>query len=386
MFEAIFLVSPQLNNDAILGCQFLREHGVSINFSSETFEYVRNGVTRARAFAPKAKLQNVCSNDDVEVPEPNYRECKSADQLPLAPPAGGDDPLSLSKAADCCKDPLNTHPEIGSEETYSVRHGLRIEKGQLDPARNQEFPDLDPQECQLISRGECVPARVADSPRSSVAASLSAQPPPELETNSVETVLLHDQPILNPETHSPDSRSLQVADLRSLVEQVDGVSTDERDALYQVLLRYRVHMTTRPGKCKLFTYRFQVEADNPIVGYSRPIPYALRPAVREQIKQMLEDGIIENSSSPFLSPLIVVRKRSGDIRICVVISICEDHKATLGGTDLESVVSYVDDILIRSPRGNSRTRDFNARHREVNSKFEINYLENKHRISQDHSL
>jgi hypothetical protein len=223
MSVAIFLVSPQLNDDSILGCQFLREHGVSINFGSEMFEYVRNGVTRARAFAPKAKLQSVCSNDNVDVPEPNYHECKSADHPPLPPSAGCEDPLSLSKAADFCKGPLTTHTVIGSQATYSLRHDLRIEPGQLDPARNQVFPDLDPKVCQLISRGECAPASVPDSPSSSVAASLSANHPPELEAKSVETVLLHDQPILRPEIHSPDSRSVHAADLRSLVEQADCV-------------------------------------------------------------------------------------------------------------------------------------------------------------------
>jgi hypothetical protein len=125
-------------------------------------------------------------------------------------------------------------------------------------------------------------------PRSSVTASLCATPPPELEVNSVETAMLQSQPIPKPKNPSPDPRSLQEADLRSLVEQVDNLSIPERDALYQVLLRYKEHMTARPGKCKLFIYRFQVEADKPIIGYTRPIPYALRPAVREQIQRMLE--------------------------------------------------------------------------------------------------
>jgi hypothetical protein len=166
-----------------------------------------------------------------------------------------------------------------------------------------------------------------------------------------------------------------------------------------------------------------VEADKPIIGYSRPIPYALRPAVREQIQQMLAD-IIEISSSPILNPLTVVRKPSGDIRICVdarrvnqftiadhertppmnellqrfhgakfftsidlssaywQIELDEDSrkytafisestayqykrvpygfrnslpafvraiKIALGGSNLEGVVSYVDDLLIHSP-------------------------------------
>jgi hypothetical protein len=60
-----------------------------------------------------------------------------------------------------------------------------------------------------------------------------------------------------------------------------------------------------------------VDADRPIVDLSRPIPFALRPAVREQIRQMLMDDLIEISTFPVLNPLTVVRKEGGDIRICV---------------------------------------------------------------------
>jgi hypothetical protein len=76
-------------------------------------------------------------------------------------------------------------------------------------------------------------------------------------------------------------------------------------------------LTTRPEKCTPFTYKFQVDTDRPIVGLSRPIPFALRPAVREQIRQMLVDDLIEIITSPVFNPLTVVRKEGGDIRICV---------------------------------------------------------------------
>ncbi|XP_033608779.1 nucleoporin nup211-like [Cryptotermes secundus] len=169
-----------------------------------------------------------------------------------------------------------------------------------------------PMECVLASEAACI-----SSPRSRVPASLNASPTYELEVNSVETALPHGQPIPNPKPSFPDPRSLQAADLHSLVEQVTDLSTAERSDLYQVLFRYREHMTTRPGKCKLFIYKFQVDTDRPIVGHSRPIPFALRPAVREQIRQMLVDDIIEYSNSPILNPLTVVSKEGGDIRICV---------------------------------------------------------------------
>jgi hypothetical protein len=76
-------------------------------------------------------------------------------------------------------------------------------------------------------------------------------------------------------------------------------------------------MTTKPGRCNLLSYKFQVATDKPIAGYSRPIPFALRPAVREQINQMLRDDILEISTSPILNPLTVVTKEGGKIRVCV---------------------------------------------------------------------
>jgi hypothetical protein len=83
--------------------------------------------------------------------------------------------------------------------------------------------------------------------------------------------------------------------------------------------------TTRPGRCNIYEYRFQVNEDKPIVGYSCPIPFAVRPAVRDQIMQMLQDDILEISNSPFLNPLTVVYREGMKVRACVdarkVISI-----------------------------------------------------------------
>jgi hypothetical protein len=49
-FESVFLISSQLTNEAIIGCQFLMEYGVRINFDSGTFSYVRKGTLKEQAF------------------------------------------------------------------------------------------------------------------------------------------------------------------------------------------------------------------------------------------------------------------------------------------------------------------------------------------------
>jgi hypothetical protein len=125
-------------------------------------------------------------------------------------------------------------------------------------------------------------------------------------------------PIPKSELDSSDPRSVQKTDLSALVEQVVSLSeVQRRRRLYEVLLKYLSHMTTKPGRCNLFSYKFQVNTDTPIVGYSRPIPFTTRPAVREQINQMLKDGILEISTSPILNPLTVVNRERKKIRICV---------------------------------------------------------------------
>jgi hypothetical protein len=66
----------------------------------------------------------------------------------------------------------------------------------------------------------------------------------------------------------------------------------------------------------LFNCKFQVDTDKPIVGYSRLIPFATRPAVWEQINQMLRDDILKSSTCPILNPLTVVSK-GRKIQICM---------------------------------------------------------------------
>jgi hypothetical protein len=135
----------------------------------------------------------------------------------------------------------------------------------------------------------------------------------------VKTILPHGQPILKCKLDSPDPRSLRKADVSGLVEQVTSLSALERSRLCEVLIKYLSHVTTKPGKCSLLQYKFQVQTERPIIVYFRPIPFAVRQVVRLQINQMLEDDILEISTSPILNPLTVVskgRRQNSDLRGC----------------------------------------------------------------------
>lgn len=50
---------------------------------------------------------------------------------------------------------------------------------------------------------------------------------------------------------------------------------------------------------------------------ARPIHPNDIEAVRRHLSELLEAGVIRESTSPFSSPIVVVRKKNGDIRLCI---------------------------------------------------------------------
>ena len=51
--------------------------------------------------------------------------------------------------------------------------------------------------------------------------------------------------------------------------------------------------------------------------YPRRLPFAYREETRAQVDDMLEQGVIQPSSSPCASPIVLVKKKDGKYRFCV---------------------------------------------------------------------
>ena len=47
------------------------------------------------------------------------------------------------------------------------------------------------------------------------------------------------------------------------------------------------------------------------------LPHAYRDKVLNDLKSMQEEGIIESSQSEWLSPMVLVKKKDGTLRMCV---------------------------------------------------------------------
>ena len=71
-----------------------------------------------------------------------------------------------------------------------------------------------------------------------------------------------------------------------------------------------------PGRCKLVKHH--IETTGPPVYQNRyRTAVQLRPVVKQQIEEMLANDIIRPSSSPYGSPILLVKKKDSDYRFCV---------------------------------------------------------------------
>jgi len=90
----------------------------------------------------------------------------------------------------------------------------------------------------------------------------------------------------------------------------NNLEEQKKEELIDVLLRYTEFLPTRPGKCKLHEYKFNVTDTTPIIGHSSPLLYSTRAGVRKQNWKTMEDGILELSDIIY-KPLAIICENMG---------------------------------------------------------------------------
>ena len=87
-------------------------------------------------------------------------------------------------------------------------------------------------------------------------------------------------------------RQVQEVDFKKLMSN-NNLEMQQQEKPIEVLLRYTKFLTTRPEKCEVYEYKFNITYTTAIISHSMPVPCSARPGVRKQIEQMMEDGILE---------------------------------------------------------------------------------------------
>ena len=95
---------------------------------------------------------------------------------------------------------------------------------------------------------------------------------------------------------------------------------EERRRLEELLVRFSdvFHQEGEPlGMTPTITHRITMEDPSPITQPYRRVPPYLWEELKNHIQDLLQKGIITESTAEFASPIVIVRKKSGGIQMCV---------------------------------------------------------------------
>lgn len=82
----------------------------------------------------------------------------------------------------------------------------------------------------------------------------------------------------------------------------------QRGELLQLLQQYPDVLTDIPGDTNLAEHDIKLTSTEPVRSRPYPVPHAMRETVKEEIRKMLDMGIIYRVDSPYASPIVIVQK------------------------------------------------------------------------------
>ena len=141
------------------------------------------------------------------------------------------------------------------------------------------------------------------------------------------------------EWHTPADvlhRVMVVGDVESESESSPGLrlgrddfvpSSAEQAMLDGVLLKYKDVLCPTPGRTEAAQLCIRTGDSEPVRSHPYRIPPKWKEEVKTQLDQLLALGIIEPSTSPWSSSLVIVSKKDGGVRTCV------DYRAVNAVTD-----------------------------------------------------
>ena len=100
--------------------------------------------------------------------------------------------------------------------------------------------------------------------------------------------------------------------------RMDSLLTEEqKQQLKDLCKEFDDVLTDVPGRTSVIEHKVVLNSETPV--YKRPytMPYAVREKVEQEVKNMLNAGIVEKSKSAYGAPIVVVQKKDASMRLCI---------------------------------------------------------------------
>lgn len=102
------------------------------------------------------------------------------------------------------------------------------------------------------------------------------------------------------------------------VDFCPSMPSETSKRLRQIYKKYEDRLTAKPGALKSeVVISIQLTSDIPVHRKAYDLPFSSKQVVDREIDAMMDLGVIEPSTSPYSSPVVLVRKKDGTCRFCV---------------------------------------------------------------------
>ncbi|GBM15017.1 Retrovirus-related Pol polyprotein from transposon 297 [Araneus ventricosus] len=108
--------------------------------------------------------------------------------------------------------------------------------------------------------------------------------------------------------------------LQSTLENLQILNEEQRIAVRKLLNEFQDLFSicdADVGRCNMTQHRINTGDHPPIKQYPRRLPLARKEEAEHLVKEMVDNGIIEELSGPWASPIVLVKKKDGSTRFCV---------------------------------------------------------------------
>ena len=281
-----FTIVAEISNDGLLGIDFLKQHSFSIDFKTnqlicenETFSaYCKTGQYRAC---------RVSMSEHTMIPAGTRTIVRAKTSKPLAHGSWLVEPLSR---------PPGDQPVLTAKVlVQGLQKTIPVEI--LNPSNENVYLHKN------TNLG--IASRVFDQ---DVVAQISTSDSCEKSKTSTSEMPTSD-------------KSTLPSELQKLVDSIDSdLSTNQKSTVEQLLLQNSSVFATKDkpfGHTDLVQHSIQTEVNHPIKQPVRRPPLHLRSEAQSEVQNMLEQGVIEPSDSPWASPVVLVRKKDGSLRYCI---------------------------------------------------------------------
>lgn len=104
-------------------------------------------------------------------------------------------------------------------------------------------------------------------------------------------------------------------------EEIDNIRIDVGEGYEEVvkdmLGKYPGLFNEENRTAKGYVHKLEVSQDKPFHCKNYPIPFKYKDAVRNEINNLLDKGIIERANTPYINSIVIVVKKDSSLRMCL---------------------------------------------------------------------